>query len=281
MHTHGLTFRPMTPADIPRACELALEAGWRSRKDFYELALRLPSCQPLVGEVDGAVVATGVATVSGRVGWVGTIVVALDQRGRGLGRAMTEAVMDRLREAGCETFALIATELGRPLYEKLGFRVQSMLHLMQSDRLPDPPEPPAGSRIHLLEPVDLPSVFALDASATGEDRRTLLTALAANGGRILERDGELRGYWLPSDRGYGPVIASDRDDGLCLLDVHRHMAREGGFARAAIPDENEAGWRALASRGWHDNALWPRMILGADVAWKADWIWGQINFAMG
>lgn len=277
----GFQIRAMTAADVDAAVSLALAQGWRDRRVFYDMVLRMPSCQPLVGMFDGRVVATGLGVVSLPVGWIGAIVVAADVRRRGFGRAMTEEICARLRAAGCTTLSLEATDAGRPLYERMGFRLVTHYHQLQADHLAEPPVPPPGARVRMLARPDLAAVFELDRLATGEDRRAPLEVLAETGGWILERGGELRGFLLPAERAYGAVIAPGFEDGLFLLDLHRHVVPQGAHVRAGIPDEHEAGWRALQARGWHETWRAPRLLLGPEISWRPEWIWGQINSAMG
>jgi GNAT superfamily N-acetyltransferase len=273
--------RAMTPADVDAAVALALAQGWRDRRHFYAVVLRTPSCQPLVGTIDGRVVATGLATASGAVGWLGAVVVDEPMRGRGYGRAMTEELCRRLRGAGCQTLSLVATDAGRPLYERLGFRLVTHYHEMDADHLSREPEPPAGARLRPMMPEDLPGLLELDRLATAEDRHAVLAELAKAGGWVLDDATGLRGFLLPSDRAFAAIVAPGFEDGLCLLDLHRHLAPPDGLARAGIPGENVAGWRELEARGWRPNWLAPRMLLGPDVPWRPGWIWGQINSAMG
>ena len=277
--------RDMTPADVDAAVGLALAQGWRDRRLFYDMVLRTPSCQPLVGVADGRVVATGLAVVSIPVGWIGAIVVAADRRRRGYGRAMTEEICGRLRAAGCTTLSLESTDAGRPMYERLGFRLATHYHQLQADHLTDPPVPPDGARVRMLARADMPAIFELDRLATGEDRSAALAVLADGGGWVLVDDfepaGEPRGFLLPADRSYGAVIAPGRRDGIYLLDLHRYLVSPGAHVRAGVPHENVAGWRELAARGWVETWLAPRMLVGPDVEWRPDWIWGQINSAMG
>jgi GNAT superfamily N-acetyltransferase len=281
----------MTAADVDTAVALARAQGWRDRHDFYEIALRAPTCQALVGTLEGRVVATGLGTVSLPVGWIGAIVVTAEEQRRGIGRAVTEEISVRLRAAGCETLSLVATEAGRPMYERMGFRVATYYHQLQGEHLDERPVPPAGARVRPLHPADLPAVFELDRTATAEDRSAVLAAVAAAGGWILEEegtdgsgagcDGGLRGFLLPTERAYGAVIAPSPEDGIYLLNLRRHLVAPGAHVRAGVPDEHEAGWRELEARGWEETWRAPRMLLGPDVPWRPDWIWGQINSAMG
>jgi GNAT superfamily N-acetyltransferase len=273
--------RDMTSAEVGAACALALAQGWRDRRAFYGFALRTSTCQPLVGVVDGEIVATGVATVNGSVGWLGAVVVEEAVRGRGYGRAVTEELRRRLLAAGCETLSLVATPAGRPLYERMGFRLATHYHQMEGDHLPEQPAPPEGTRLRPIEPEDLPAVAGLDRLATAEDRQAALTELAISGGWLLEDEAGLRGFLLPSDRAYAAIVAPRFEDGLFLLDLHRHLAPPDGHARAAIPDDHTAAWRELDARGWRPTWLAPRMLQGPDVSWRPEWIWSLINSAMG
>jgi predicted N-acetyltransferase YhbS len=290
MDTEGFEIRPLQAADVRAAIELARAQGFRDRTRFYEFVMRVGTCQPVVGIIGNRLVATGLATANGRVGWLGAIVVAAEFRRRGLGWAVTEELIRRLRAAGCETISLEATDAGRPMYERMGFRLVSHYHQLQADHLAGRPSPPPGSRVRRLDPADLPAVLDLDRRATAEDRSAPLTILAGSGGWVLESIPQpagadpvsgLRGFLLPAERAYGAIVAPDFENGLFLLDLYRHVVPEGGHVRAGIPAEHAAAVRELESRGWHETWRAPRMLLGPEVPWRPTWIWGQINSAMG
>ena len=76
--------RALTPTDVDAAVALASAEGWRDRRRFYDFVLRTPRCQPLAGVSDGRLIATGLATANGPVGWLGAIVVAEEFRRRGI-----------------------------------------------------------------------------------------------------------------------------------------------------------------------------------------------------
>ena len=277
----GFELRDMTAADVDAAVALALAQGWRDRRSFYGFVLRTATCQPVVGTVDGQLIATGLATANGAVGWLGAVVVAEAVRRRGYGRAMTEELRRRLLGAGCATLSLVATPAGRPLYERMGFRLATHYHQLQADGIDEMPVPPAGARLRPMKPEDLPAVFELDGRATAEDRSVPLGTLAETGGWVLEDANGLRGFLLPADRAYGATVAPRFEDGLFLLDLHRHLVPVGGHVRAGIPDEHAAAWHELQARGWEETWQAPRLILGPAPNWRPEWIWGQINSAMG
>jgi hypothetical protein len=64
------------------------------------------------------------------------------------------------------------------------------------------------------------------------------------------RVGATCGYLIPAERAYGPVITPRFEDGLFLLDLHRHVVPEDGHVRAGIPHEHAAAWLELTARGW-------------------------------
>jgi GNAT superfamily N-acetyltransferase len=81
-----------------------------------------PECVVYVGYADDAPVVSGLGWRTG--GTVGVFSIATDvsARRRGYGAAMTARVVADGAVAGCEIAALQASELGRPIYERLGFR---------------------------------------------------------------------------------------------------------------------------------------------------------------
>ena len=81
-----------------------------------------PGVRFYVGYVGGEPVATGVGIATGRTIGVYNIATVEGARRRGYGAAMTvRAALDG-RAAGCDVAALQASEMGRPIYERLGYR---------------------------------------------------------------------------------------------------------------------------------------------------------------
>lgn len=121
---------PTPPSDL----EIQIVTTQREFDDFMgmlpELRRWVPSLEAaldpdvalFVGYVDGRPVAAGrLACIEG-VGEITSIETLEDFRRRGIGTAMTWATIAEARQRGCMAITLTATELGYPVYLRMGFR---------------------------------------------------------------------------------------------------------------------------------------------------------------
>ena len=81
----------------------------------------VPGMTFYIGYLDGAPVATSQLAVSYGIAGVHTVSTLPAYRGRGIGEAMTwRAVLDG-RAEGCDAAYLQASEMGYPVYQRMGF----------------------------------------------------------------------------------------------------------------------------------------------------------------
>jgi len=86
----------------------------------------------LVGVIENRIVATAMAGYDGHRGWVNYLAVSPIYQRRGLGRALMEAVEERLASAGCPKINLqIRTDNAAALkfYEKLGYKTDPVVSM--------------------------------------------------------------------------------------------------------------------------------------------------------
>lgn len=81
-----------------------------------------PECVVYVGYADGAPVVSGLGWRTGPTIGVYSIATIESARRRGYGAAMTARVVADAMIAGCDAAALQASEMGRSIYERMGFR---------------------------------------------------------------------------------------------------------------------------------------------------------------
>jgi GNAT superfamily N-acetyltransferase len=267
---------PLVDEQLPAAVDVLRRAGFASQVGRL---LEYPRWSPhgeIFGARDGRGTVAGVAScVSfGATGWIGALAVLPDARGAGCGTALTQAAVDWLRDRGAQTVLLYATDLGRPIYERLGFVAEGTAAAWRG--VAGRAEP---AEIRRLGEGDRDAVARLDAAATGETRAAVLDALAPLNGLAALRDGRLSGFALTSPWSSGRAIAAtDRRCGIALLAA----ASAGPTASTLIvPDANEAAVAAL--RHWRfarvDSAA--RMRLGPARQWSAERQFGLFNLFWG
>jgi GNAT superfamily N-acetyltransferase len=272
-----VTIRSMTTGDVEPAAEAVLRGDWGDRRLFFRWAAAEPQAHPFVADLDGSIVGTAVGSAHGTVGWVGAVWVDGAQRGRGLGRALTDEVIRALESAGCRTLVLVATSAGRPMYERMGFRPDTTYHTIEADGT-------AGGEpgLRAWHAGDLDDMARLDVAATGEDRSHLLRAFAApESARVLAPDGTVRAFVVRAPWGGGATIAADPDDGIRVLQARRATAGPGRTVRAGILGPNLPIMEQLWPLGWREAWQAPRLIRGDPLDWHPEAIWGQFNHALG
>ena len=220
-------------ADDLRDCAtLAVDRGWWPERAKWSLLLAAsdaygvdaPDGQGLAGTV--ALTRWGADRAA-----IGMMLVASRYGGRGLGRTLMEHA---LRAAGEGTAVwLFATDAGRPLYDKLGFKpvrrsvaFRGHFHLnapTSKGRKSEARAEAAGSpgSVRVATEADLPAILTLDRAAYGADRGRILTRLPAFAERIVvleadeadEASGGIVGYaaaWrTEAYTMIGPLVAPD------------------------------------------------------------------------
>ncbi len=240
--TASLTFRPLVDADVPAAVRLSTQAGWnQTAADWRRLLAGWPrSC---LGACTDGLVATGtlatLATAAAApTGWIGMILVDERSRGRGHGGAMMRELLRIARSLGLAGVGLDATDLGRPVYEKLGFVPHSGLCRWMRTCQTAAPHAAVGPWIRPLSDEDWPAITALDVRGAGVDRLPLLRPLAAEPGATavvaVERDRPVAfGFSRPgrTARAIGPVVA---DTAEAAAAVTRALLASAGDAAVLV-----------------------------------------------
>lgn len=123
----GLEIRRVTnAAGIEDHCQI-VTAGFGSDPavavgTICQGILDRPECVVYVGYADGEPVASGLGWRTGRTVGVYSIATVASARQRGYGAAMTARVVADGATAGADVATLQASEMGRPIYERLGFQ---------------------------------------------------------------------------------------------------------------------------------------------------------------
>ena len=157
--------------------------------------------------------------------------------------------------AGIATMLLEATELGEPLYRRLGYVVEHDTVIVAREAS-EAGAAPAACAIGALDSRAFAALCALDREATGTDRADMLAALLAEGVAIEtiagRAAGELRAAGMLVGDRVGPVLARDLDAGHAIVDRLAPAARI-----ATIPAPNAAAIAAFARHGFREQRVAP------------------------
>ncbi len=182
---------------------LKASAGWnQTEADWLRLLDLAPEgCWGV--EREGVLAATATAMGYGSdLAWIGMVLTLPAYRRQGLARILLEHALSDLLERGVRCIKLDATDMGRPLYEALGFRIESSVERWAR-------QPGAMELASLFQTCDP----ALDRRAFGADRSALLRRLDAEG-CLSGRPGSEALY-------FGPCVAESATDAEGMF---RHFA---------------------------------------------------------
>ncbi|HET9628343.1 MAG TPA: GNAT family N-acetyltransferase [Novosphingobium sp.] len=232
----AILLRPMTPADIEATTELSREQQWPHREEDW--AFFLAQGEGLVAECDGDVVGSVMGWRFGAdYATIGMVIVSDKMQGRGLGRRLMEQMIARLDG---RSIVLNATDVGLPLYRKLGFVEIGTVcqHQAVAGAMPLAELRP-GERVRPTGGAD-DMLADLYSRAAGMDRSALFDALAADGSTVvLTRDHLPQGFAQQRrfGRGWeiGPVVAPDEKGAKALI-LHWLGTSSGSFCRLDVTE---------------------------------------------
>jgi GNAT superfamily N-acetyltransferase len=258
----------LQPRDAEGLCQLSIEAGWNQVAADWRLMLDLGRGYGVRG-ANGQWIASALALPLGpAISWLSMVLVTQAARGQGLGTHLLSRCIAEVEASGAAA-GLDATELGRPIYQPLGFRdvyPLSRWHAPHVARQAVPP--PGGIAVCTATPDDLQRICAYDRARSGFARSPILAHLLARApglARIAVRaDGSLAGYALGRD-GHralhvGPVVAEDEAIGLARFSSA--LAGASGPVIADVPNRHDSIRHWLAEQGASAPRGFMRMVRG-------------------
>ncbi len=221
-------------------------------------------------DATGAIAAFNLAHISGREGWMGPLAVREELQGRGLGREIVTAGVERLKRAGCTTIGLETmprTMDNIGFYASLGFLPSRLTITLTVEGMAGvPPEllgqSGSGERAELLQ--ELAALTDGVRAGVDHSREIAVTLRHGIGDVVLLRDaaGAVRGYALYHDvplvEGRSreemrvlKLVTRDESDLTPLIALLRAQTRRSGALRAAVRMQGEYGaaFRAMVAHG--------------------------------
>jgi GNAT superfamily N-acetyltransferase len=267
----------MSLADIPVGMRLKEEAGWNQREADWQRLIELQPGGGFVAELDGVPVGTVTTCRFGPVAWVAMMLVDEQFRSMGIGRALLVEALKWLDSQAVASVRLDATPLGRPLYESLGFRVETTF-ARYAGTLPPTKRVPGPTSVHY--PDELERLCALDRRVTGTDRSRLLQRLALEYPQSLQVIADevgVTGFLMSrlgsEARQIGPCIASAEAGARLFEEAGQRYAGEPVFID--IPETNQPAAQQALAMGLSVGRTLTRMGLGPRVVEDFDRLWAS------
>jgi predicted GNAT family acetyltransferase len=246
--------------------------GWGDIVPSFKFYLESPFCFPVKTSVNKKIAGIGAAIILEGTAWLAHIIVSPENRKQGIGSEITSHLLDLARERGCKTVSLIATELGRPVYQKVGFADQEEYVFYERETpLADRKIP---ENISGFREEHRAGILELDRILSGEVRGCLL-APKMDGAYVHLSKGRVDGYYLP-DLGEGLVMADNERSGLDLLRLK--LSRSN---RNVLPAGNLPGMNLMLENGFKETKRATRMVRGQRFPWQPDKMFGRIAGNLG
>lgn len=258
-----MLIRALHAGDIDQAVALSDAAEWNQTAADWRMLLELAPDGCFAIDCEGQLAATTTLLCFGtRLAWLGMVLTAPKFRGRGFARALVEHALAVADSKGIETVKLDATDQGRPIYERYGFRFEQDIERWAGRRAESPPE--AESLPHMAFEVD---------------RAPLLASLAARGrafggehGYALTRDGRRASF-------LGPCVA--RDSAIAEELIGRALAGPAQLWYWDLLPANADAVRLARQFGFQRARRLARMVRGAELREREEMIFATAGFELG
>lgn len=275
----SLPVRRLTAADLPACSALAVDRDWEPTPDRWRLLYELGEIYGVDDAGGGLAGAVALTRYGPELTAIGKMLVARRHGRQGLGGRLMAHVLD---QAGDTVTCLIATEYGRPLYERLGFgAIDRSVRYIGPLAAGQPG--PAGPGLREASPADLAGIAELDRRSFGADRGALLAALPRAADRFVVSDGPaVRGFaaaWRsPDTLTIGPVVADDLAVATAL--IAGLAAGAGRPVRLDVPGRQPALASWAAHRGLTVRRQSTYMVRGGQLPGAREHVFGPANMAL-
>ena len=260
----------MTPADLSAGMRLKDIAGWNQTKDDWERFLQADAEGCFVAEWNGQVAGTVTTIIyESRFAWIGMLLVDPQLRGKGIGTALLLKAMDHLDAKKVPCVKLDATPQGKPIYARLGFRIEYEIERHSLTREAGPEDSP-GTVSDSAENIE--TLLEMDREVFGADRSALLRSVAGSAPELVtitRPGGALKGFALGrkgsrADDHLGPWVASNALSAQEVLEGFLLRSRSKVVIVDVVRD-NPWAPALLAAKGFQFSRSLTRMYRGENA----------------
>ena len=266
-----MPFSPFTQHDISTLDELR-PTDWTDIKIPFQFYLSSEFCFPIKLTHEDKIIGVGCSIIHDDVAWLAHIIVHPEFRNQGLGTSITKQLIKIAEDNKTSTLFLIATEMGAPVYSKLGF-VTETEYLFYKDVVLKEKFIQSDKMIPFQEKY-FDQLCQLDKKLSSENRRPHLTENGSSSILYLENDRVL-GFYLPNF-GEGLILADHPSAGIELLKLHLT-----NNDKVVFPIDNTFAKQFMVQHSFEYFKKAKRMRLGAKRDWVPSTIFNRIGGNLG
>ena len=264
-----MTILPFTTEDIPALQELQ-PPGWDNITPIFHFYLDNNFCSPLKIVVDGKIVGTGVSILHDEVVWLAHIIVHPDFRNKGIGKYITQYLVDHIPN-NCETIYLIATDMGEPVYKKIGFIAEADYSFFNKGNFGDDI---ISENIQPFKEGCLNEIISLDKEVYGENREMHFKSFL-EGSFVFIENNKIEAFYLPKF-GNGLIVAKNSVAGTALMKL-----RSKAFDYFILPSDNKTAIDCLLRHNYIHFRTAKRMRLGKQRIWQPYNVYNRVSGQIG
>ncbi|WP_082246044.1 GNAT family N-acetyltransferase [Bacillus gaemokensis] len=268
-----MTIERIEEKDIPYLINLSESVGW----DYSSEEIRTIFQSGIVyggKNKQGEIIASAAIILYGeKLASIGMVIVNPQYKGKGIGRKITEACIRSVSEK--TPIMLIATEEGKPLYEKLGFQVVShvLKYICNQYSVSKEYDRTENHIFVEYDEVDLCRIVKLDEGAFGVNRSNFIKKRIEQCQQcvvVKDKGNYIVGYGMsvqtPENRIVGPIVAPN--DNIAIEVVHHLIKGYNGRLRIDVPEGNDAFMKVLETTGFQRVNQPPIMMKNGDQLLK-------------
>lgn len=249
--------------------------GWYDVTFIYEMHMNQEYFFPIKLVVENKIIGVGELVLNGEIGWLGNIIVSKEFRNQGLGKKLTERLIKMAKVKDCESIYLLATPLGKRVYQKLGFQEDGKYLFFKKGEMTFPEE-----KNESIIPFDKKyqnEIFKLDKEAMGEDRSKVL-ALHLEHSFVYKKaeEDKISGFFIPT-LGDGVIICNNIIAGFEFIKKRETF----GMERIIVTEECTAAIDFLIQNNYTQFRDAAFMYLGKMKEWNPEMVFSRIGGYLG
>jgi len=277
--------RPLANTDLESAAVILTSAFQRSGNWANELRLyRGVQSDGYFGAYqEGMLVGMVGSTIYSTFAYIGMMGVHQQFQRRGIGLALMQHLLKWLDDKNLPQVQLDASEVGQPIYEKLGFVAQESVFVLQRQAgLPTFEFP---RQVKLIQYSDLGMLAEVDAKIFGADRSRVFSALlqAYPKRAFFSQDsrGRVTGYLFVQAGRIGPWVMLGPEDGEALLRAALSLDFEG-MPSTVVPETTPEALALLQRYGFEILRTNRHMARGSTaVIGQREKVYAQASLSLG